>query len=425
MANESTFYPPPQPTQGRRFVPIPAQGQQPPFGPRPARVTTDLIRQSWEPPDPQPYQRPLTIAPLRIVYGNQPPLGNWPAEVIFNEVLRVSWEPPPPTPWQRPLTIAPLRIVYGSQPPPRNDALKMETVLASWPTGFEYQAPQLTELAATITLPPVVTFVPFVRLPDHVFRSWEAPLQVTQPVNNDAPLSLVYGDQPPKMRAAPMQWQYPDALPQQARPSIAPLIASPPVVTFTPFTSYPLALIQSWQAIESPQQRQRQVAPLTLTYGQQPPRYSTAINAVLSASWLPSDPSPQQRLVTRPIPSVVSLVPFVPYPMALVQSWNPPEPMPAQRPLSLAPLTIRYGDQPPKYSPAQMLSLLSSWVPPDPMPYQRVMTITATIAPPPPPGDPWTVTGIWAVPALQGSWQVPLVVGSWEVPEVDGTWEDR
>lgn len=63
-----------------------------------------------------------------------------------------------------------------------------------------------------------------------------------------------------------------------------------------------------------PLQKAVQVAPLTLTYGQSPPRKAAlALNAALC-----------------------------------IAAWNPPDPMPLQKAVLVAPLTLTYGQQPPR-----------------------------------------------------------------------------
>lgn len=77
-----------------------------------------------------------------------------------------------------------------------------------------------------------------------------------------------------------------------------------------------------------PQQGPRKIAPLTLTYGQQPPRKAAlAVSALLC-----------------------------------IQAWNPPDPQPTQKRVQIAPLTLTYGQQPPPQTTGRLLaSIRQQW----------------------------------------------------------------
>ncbi len=333
------------------------------------------ILASWNPPDPQPVQarfnaitspvvtfvpftrapmqwpiddplprRPVQIAPLALTYGDQPPRYE---TSRLNSIL-ASWIPPDPQPRQLPLTIAPLTLTYGQQPPPSSNALKLQNVLTSWPTGFEYQPYQL------VRRPPI-------------------PAQ---------------GDQPPRTSAVRMMQSvlaWPTGLeyqPYQLTESTA-AITPVTVVAFIPLVRLPGSILSSW-ALQDPQPTQRPVTAPIPAQGQQPPRYSTATLSSLVAAWTPPDlqvqrtvprqivsvdapprtttralsailsawagvDAPQQRTNTPAAFSVtIAQPPFKPYPMATVLSWQP-EPVPAQARRPIAPLTLTYGQQPPPY----------------------------------------------------------------------------
>ena len=158
----------PPPTQGRRFVPIPAQGDQPPL--RTSAIMMALVLASWpNGAEYQPPQQRRAVAPLTLTYGEEPPrrslavlcgiLDAWwsagpqpwqlPRKVVpltqvsdapprgqafLLALVRSAWEPSPPPPQRDPKTIAPLTLVYGEEPPRRSLAV-LCGILDAWSAG--------------------------------------------------------------------------------------------------------------------------------------------------------------------------------------------------------------------------------------------------------------------------------------------------
>lgn len=185
MANE-IFYPEPFPQQPRRFVPIPAQGDQPPrYSPR----SLYALVESWRPPDPQPQQRPLTVAPLSLTYGQQPPRYS---TAGLNAVVE-TWRPPDPQPQQRRPTVP---IPAQGDQPPRYSPVQLYSLVGLW------------------------------RPPDP--QPWQRP--VTAPIPTAPPPPPP--DNPPRYTTAALtslvaSWRPPDPAPQQRR-RLAPIPTPPP-----------------------------------------------------------------------------------------------------------------------------------------------------------------------------------------------------
>lgn len=342
MAGE-IFYPPPAPVQPAPHVPIPAQGQQPPRrtwalmmsvvmashptgleyqaprkvptvpipaqGDQPPRYSVNPLMQlvrSWDPPDPQPAQKPLKVAPLTLTYGDQPPkYAGFLADTL--EILR-AWDPPPPDPWQLPRR--PPIPTPGSEPPryAGNLADYLELVRAWDPPD-----PQPQQRPTTAPIPPPLlsqppprsivvlgTIIDAWRPPDP--QPWQRPPTVPIPAQ---------GDQPPRLRQ-PLPyslWVADPPLPQPTEQAAA--IIPPPVVSQVPFTRPLSIILGAWDTADPVRQR--------------------AVNFPIRA---------QGQQVVCSDPRWVRL-------LSIVRQWDPPDPMPRQRPLTVAPLTLIYGQQPP------------------------------------------------------------------------------
>ncbi len=175
----------------------------------------------------------------------------------------------------------------GDQPPRFSRALFMAAVLASWPTGLEYQ-PQRQ--------------VPTVPIPEQ-------------------------GDQPPRqsrVSALLTSW-YDENYPQQRRPQIAAILPAATVEEQPPFTRLPDSILAAWELDPPLPRGLKRIAPLTLIYGDEPPRYSPANF------------------------------------FAIIEKWRPPDPMPQQGRRDVATLTLTYGDQPPPFAPVAMRSVIDQW----------------------------------------------------------------
>lgn len=269
---------------------------------------------------------------------------------------------PPPDPVQ----LQPRRFVpippQGQQPPRRNPASLFAQVLASWPTGLEYQPPRLLPSAATLPQPVVAGVVPFTRLSGSVLSSWLPADPTPQRLTTIAPLTLVYGDQPPRntglmadmfaevLACWPTGYEY---QPPRSMPSVA-TIPPPVVVSYVPFARQPASVLSSWLPGDPIPQPRSAVAPLTLVYGAQPVPSSTAGDmALVLASWPTGleyqPPRSLPSAATLPQPVVAPGVPFTRLPSSILSSWLPGDPLPQPRATMVAPLTLVYGDQPPRF----------------------------------------------------------------------------
>lgn len=249
---------------------------------------------------------------------------------------------PPPEPFQlRRFVPIPQQ---GDQPPRTTRAGVLAVVLASWPTGYEYQPQQL---------------------------------RPTVPVGTQ-------GDQPPRTSQATFytligSWNPPDPQPTQRtnfrvhhrRPEFSPALLA---------EQYSLA----WLSYGDYQPYQRRVTLPIAQQGDQPPRYTGILEDAIAAvaSWNPPDPQPQQRRLSAPIPPAVINQP-PPYSIALSAAlrniaWTQAaEYQPFQAPIR-APIP-RQGDQPPRQRPAPSWE---HWYPPPGLPQlpEHSAAITAPVA---------------------------------------------
>ena len=308
--------------------------------------------------------------------------------------------PPPPPPLHAPIP------AQGDQPPRRTQAMLMACVLASWPTGLEYQPIQRIRLAPI----PAQGDQPPRRTQAGLYAgliAWLPPdPQPAQRPLTVAPLTLTYGDQPPRRTQAGLYavlqtWLPPDPQPVQ-RIRLAPIPAQgdqPPRRTQAGL----YAVLQTWLPPDpQPVQRPLTVAPLTLTYGDQPPRQHPADLYATLQTWLPPDPQPVQRpLTVAPLTLTYGQQPPR-HTIDLVSTriaWLPPDPRPAQRPLTVAPLTLTYGDQPPRRTQAGLYAVLQTWLPPDPQPAQR----PPAMIPPTPSSLLTNLAGYWPLDEASGN----------------------
>lgn len=210
------------------------------------------------------------------------------------------------------------------------------------------------------------------------------------------------GQQPPPYRpiaavmvAASLAWT-PPPVPAQELSVVAPLIPAPAAGGPTPISR---ALSQAIRAIWDSQpswssQHAVLIAPLTLTYGQQPPPWNGAatianILATPPLTWSAQDAPPNAGwnfippAVNQPTPVSIAAL------MAIRSVW-PVEAWRTQRAPWLAPLTLTYGQQPPAYSIVAQLAIRGTW---DVQPWvaqsefdNAGWNITATVAANPPAG---------------------------------------
>lgn len=282
------FYNPPQPptastagTLPEPHVPLATPGSEPP------RYSTALmmvaVMASWpaslEPRLTKPNDQQQKIAPLTLPTGQQPPTYSIrPMMGAVSAAWPPDLEPRLGAPNNQRVSIAPLTLTYGSQPPPTPPlAVEERIAIDAWSVTWGAQRAPIS----TAWVPPPATLVvgtgPIARA-SQLAASWPDSLEPRlQAPNNQrvtvAPLTLVYGDQPPILGVT-----------TAARAS---LVGS----------TWPADLEPR---LGLPNNRQVALAPLSLTYGDAPPRVGTVPIARASASataWF-SDPNvPPRRSV--------------------------------------------------------------------------------------------------------------------------------
>lgn len=189
-----------------------------------------------------------------------------------------------------------------------------------------------------------------------------------------APLTLTYGDQPtPQSGLSVSEWQVIQSWqPGDNGPQSAPKsLAWSSVVSQTPYFRFPYDVtFRSWpaeEALSRPNAERVKIAPLTLTYGDQPTPQPSISQPEWTAlqSW-PRDDWSAQRFVKsnawQPPPI------GVPYPIGLIlASWpadlEPRLGKPNAERVKIAPLTLVYGDQPVPQAPlsAARFQSIRSW----------------------------------------------------------------
>jgi len=392
--------PPPQPDLRRGHIaPLTLRyGDQPVLGS--GQRDIDVFYASmiaWIPPDPQPQRDLKLTAPLSLTYGQQPPVTSGMRDIdLFNEAMSIAWLPPDPLPQpnlKRDHT-APLTLVYGDQPPRLSNSLR--AILGNWPQD---PAPQIQRPGTAAWNVPtiVVSQPPFVPLPQAIIASWQ-PIDCPQtPRKQIAPLTLAYGQQPPPYSSATISelvrlneaWIPP---PQQDRKLTAPLSLiygdQPPVVSGQRDADVMNSTMVAWlppDPLPQPNLKRDHTAPLTLVYGDQPPAVSSKLLSIVGA-WNPDLQPAQPRPAVAAFSFVVT-VPFVPLSQAIISSWQMEPSRYVQRPLT-APLSLVYGDQPPRYSIAttmELVKLNEAWIPPPPRDPKLTAPLALTYGDQPPP----------------------------------------
>lgn len=223
------FYNDPQPTQRAPRLPASAltTGSQPPRNAVAGAIAMATILAAWpaqgEPRPIQPMQGRSQIAPLTLQYGQQPPIAGsiTPTEM---SIVRSSW-PDEGEPRlqqhnhypERRRYIAPQTLVYGQQPPVAGAITPTELNIAvrSWDPPFLY--PESEANSAGWNIPaPIASQVPYTR----VTISWPPDGSLAQRTTQIAPLTLVYGQQPPivaiRILAPPPQWWSAQSAPPSA-----------------------------------------------------------------------------------------------------------------------------------------------------------------------------------------------------------------
>jgi len=255
---EGIFRNDPPPQQGRRFVPIPAQGNDPPR--RSIALGMAVVLASWPTGLEYQPQRRVPTVPIPAQGQRPPPYST----VNLNSVLRPWWAAAGE--YQPLRTIPTVPIPAQGDDPPRFSTANVNAVLRTW-------------------LPPD---------PD--------PRQLPRTF---APLTLTYGDQPPPLVRREIQ-RYEQEFQQQRQALVAALIPAA-TVEQPSFTRQPESVLAAWQAEFVRGQQRRAVAPIPdppTTIDDPPPRTLAKLLATLQLAWIPHPPLLRQRAI-----SVAGLLP--------------------------------------------------------------------------------------------------------------------
>lgn len=234
--------------------------------------------------------------------------------------------------------------------------------------------------------------------------------------NQDAPIALAYGDEPPRKGTRDISrriierawWPEPDEprlsrgqLQQTARNFIAPL-----VLTYgdtAPLTRREREQLRAVREHWEPPWTGPQTAPNGPIPGQgeQPPRSSREALAALLRAWDPAW-TPEQRPAPPAgwnIPLVSGFLPPARVRWQIWDAWVPPWVGPPPL-VTVAPLALTYGQDPPRLSRAQLRAVLAAWEPPflAAQGSPRAGWLQPLTPYLPPPGVPWAVWQAWADP---------------------------
>jgi hypothetical protein len=280
------YFNPPQVVQAAVHAPIAAQGQQPPpFRPIAALMVATSL--AWTTPPPVPVQGPRNLAPLTLIYGQQPPR----ITTTPSAAIRSIWDAQPNWNAQRAQPVAALAsLIYGQQPPPSSAARFYAIALGAppviWGSQSESENAGWNQTPIAVAQP-----APNAALAAAIVAAWNVPGWQAQRAASVAPLTLTYGQQPPIYEGAEQianllalpaaTWNAQTAPPNAGWNYIPAATNQPPPVSIAGF----MAIRWAWPVDAWSTQRARWLAPLTLSYGQQPPAYSIATQASIRATW--------------------------------------------------------------------------------------------------------------------------------------------
>lgn len=389
-------------------------GQQPPIAGPLSVAELSVIRGQWaEDKEPRlqfnnqyPGNRRY-IAPLVLTYGQQPPIQGPLTNTELNLAVR-SWDAPFQSPPQ-PLPTASWNVAVAVSVPPVVAPLpQLATIRAQWDQPFVYPVSESDN--AGWNVPVVVTQVPFSQTPYAQIASWQAvDWRAPQRPQSASWLAHQFVQQRPEVSRTVLQSWIVDVVPIQCSESIAPAIApaasdNPPIVgNITPAE---LSVVrQSWEPARPEPPQTVKVAPLTLVYGQNPPLDGPLSEVELNLLVTPGIWWPAQQASPNAswnVPVVSGFLPFTRTPQSVLNAWLPPDNS-AQSRGPIAPLTLGYGDQP------QVRPALS------------VQQRTAIYAP----RESWSAQSVapnagWNVPVvsafLPNARQRPQILASWQEP---------
>ncbi len=343
--------------------------------------------------------------------------------------------PPPPTANNAGTPPEPhVRIgTQGNQPPRRTTALMMAVVLMSWPQDLE---PRLArpndqrQKIAPLTLtygrqpPPSgpVTVLEYAQL----VGSWPTDVGPLIPRPNDqrqkiAPLTLVYGSPPApqpalsvlELRQLIAPWEQTWAA--QAPPKSAAWNV-PPILSVVPYRPLAGQILAAWEPPWIAPPIPVEIAPLTLTYGAQPPPQPAlsiielqAIVATWVQTWNAQTAPKNAAWNVPPIPSPVA---YAPIPRSIWSAWEPPWIQPP-RPVSVVTLTLPTGMAPPLTRAElsrQLAAAVAAWTPDAPAPpaLLRSTVFAVLLAQPPNTELPALIWRAWEEPFVSPPGRVSI-----------------
>jgi hypothetical protein len=343
-------------------------------------VIESTIVASWpadlEPRLGLPNNAQQKIAPLTLVYGAAPPVvGTTPARA--HGVAIGAWppdlEPRLAAPNNVRVSAAPLTLVYGSQPVPTPalNLVEFQTILASTPPDWPAQS--APKSVAWFTPPATATKVAFPY--GLILANWPLDLEPRLTRPNDAQqkiatLTLPTGQAPPPQ--APLSVAELTAISAptttwDAQSASKNAAWNVPVVTQVPFAPFPRSIRAAWDEPWIRPPVPVAIAPLTLSYGAPPPsRPALSITIVTTtvAAWAqPSDAqSPPKNAWNTPL---FAQVPYATQPLTIRAAWDVAT-FPLPRLVTIAPLTLQYGQPPPVIGDRQAFyaQVVGQW-PPD------------------------------------------------------------
>lgn len=251
-----------------------------------------------------------------------------------------------------------------------------------------YPAPEPTQRRPTVGIPTGGSQPP--RSTPGAFAlvaQWWAKAQIPEPVQGTRvimPLTLTYGQQPPRIAPMPKvqeqvarAWWPSDGEPRLVAPlprhesDMVPLTLAygqqPPLFTGLPLEEMETILLTP--SLDWPAQSGPRIVALTLPTGQQPPRRTVDLSAILSwaaVDWGTQTEGENAAWNAAPLASLVAF--------RRDAAFAPPDMWPAQRARTVAPLALAYGQQPPPNLEVPVFWIPPDWTPPPLAPIAAVIS---------------------------------------------------
>lgn len=199
------------------------------------------------------------------------------------------------------------------------------------------------------------------------------------------------------------------------------------------------AVLASWPAdleprLQRPNDQRVKIAPLTFTYGAQPPPIAplavAELTQIVSAWAVTWDAQTAPKNAAWNVPPIVAFVPHTTPPALIWSAWEPPFIRP-QTLVSIAPLTLPSGNQPspqPPLSTIELAQIVASW-PPDvgpSFPWTKPPSIIGTFPTVTQP-QPQAALSVLELAQTVGTWaqtwdaQTAAPNAAWNVPPLPST----